>query len=780
MEQRVLKPNNQVFPFDLDRLKNYIDRISSDFPYLNKDVLLKSILAKLKKETITSEEIIEAVYTSADELIGRGKDEEGRADDTHPDFKYVAARAYLTKLYKEAAYNRGYKATKEKPYGSFYGLVKQLTDMGVYKEELLNSYSKEEIEELGKVIDPSKDLLFDYIGLLTLDERYLAKDFDRNTYELPQERFMIIAMTLMIDEAKEKRLEFVKKAYWALSNLYMTVATPTLANSGKKTGGQLSSCFVDTVDDSLLEIYNSNTDVARLSKMGGGIGVYVGKIRAKGSNIRGHKGKSQGVVPWIRQLNNTAVSVDQLGTRKGAIAVYLDVWHKDIFRFLDLRLNNGDERERAHDIFTGVCIPDLFMEKLNEVDENGRSVGEWYLFDPHEVREVMGFSLEDFYDEEPGKGSFREKYYQCVNNPKLSKEKVKAVDIMKGILKSQLETGTPFMFYRDTANRMNPNKHEGMVYCSNLCTEIIQNQSVTKVVQEEIKEINGEKVIVTYKKPGDFVVCTLSSINLARAVTDNVLEELIPIQVRMLDNVLDINNIEVLQANLTNQKYRAIGLGTFGLHHLMALKGIEWGSKEAVKFNDELYEKINYLTIKASADLAKEKGAYPAFEGSDWQTGDYFKLRGYLDRPSRHDWKALYEQIKKTGIRNGYLIAIAPTGSTSIIAGSTAGVDPIYEVVSYEEKATYKVANPVPDYNLGTAKYYKSGFVLDQHGTIAMAAARQRHIDQSQSVNLYVTPDIKAKKLLDLHKDAWKSGLKTTYYVRSRALTIEECEWCAS
>lgn len=393
----------------------------------------------------------------------------------------------------------------------------------------------------------------------------------------------------------------------------MTVATPTLSNAGKNWG-QLSSCFIETVDDSLDSIYDSNTDIAALSKNGGGIGVYLGKIRSRGSMIKGFKGASSGVLPWMKQLNNTAVSVDQLGQRQGAISVYLDVWHKDIFSFLDAKLNNGDERLRTHDLFTGVCLPDLFMEKVE-------ARGNWYLFDPHEVRQKMGFSLEDYYDEEVGAGTFRMKYLECVNNEDLSKKEIPAIDIMKSIMRSQLETGTPFMFYRDEVNRMNANAHAGMIYCTNLCTEIVQNQSVTTRVEEYTKD--GK--IVIEKTPGDFVVCNLSSINLAKAVNEEVIERLIPIQVRMLDNVIDINKIPVIQGQLTNKKYRAIGLGTFGWHHLLATNKIVWESPESLEFADRLYEKIAYLTIESSMNLAEEKGAYPAFNGSDWHTGAYFE-----------------------------------------------------------------------------------------------------------------------------------------------------------
>lgn len=749
----VIKSENRRMRFDEERLGRYMARLLDDFPHLRQEQWMAGVQAKVSKEEIQAEDITRALYTSAVELISKEE----------PDWTYVAARAYLTKLYKEAARNRGYKSYVEQPYGSFYRLVKQLTDQDIYKRELLDTYSKENLEELGDVIDFELDKKFTYIGLLTLTERYLTTDFSGRMFELPQERFMIIAMQLMINEPEEKRLALVKEAYWALSNQYMTVATPTLSNAGKARGGQLSSCFIDTVDDSLQGIYDSNTDIARLSKMGGGIGTYLGKIRARGSSIRGYENKSSGVIPWIRQLNNTAVSVDQLGTRKGSVAVYLDVWHKDILAFLDLKLNNGDERLRAHDVFPGVCIPDIFMEAVENREE-------FHLFDPHEVRQVMGYSLEDFYDEEPGQGSFRTKYGECVNHPSLSRITVPAIDIMKRMMISQLETGTPFMFYRDTVNRANPNKHQGMIYSSNLCTEILQNMSATTVKEEMLED--GE--IVIRKTPGDFVVCNLSSINLGRAVPDGVLERLIPIQIRMLDNVIDINKIEVLQAQRTNKRYRAVGLGTFGLHHLLARKGIKWESEEAVAYNGSLYERINYLAIQASMELAKEKEAYPLFAGSEWESGVFFTQREY----DTEEWKQLAADVAENGMRNGYLFAIAPTGSTSIIAGSTASIDPVYELISYEEKTTYKIANPAPDLSPQTIWHYKTAFHIDPHWSIRQAAVRQRHIDQGQSFNFYVRPDIHARDFLQLHISAWKNGLKTTYYVRSRAVEMDECESC--
>ncbi|HAA6164640.1 TPA_asm: ribonucleoside-diphosphate reductase subunit alpha [Listeria monocytogenes] len=747
---------NRKLPFDKSRLDGYLEKIHEEFPKLDLEDYKRKVFNFVeKKEDYAADELVDYLIREA----------EARTDIHIPEWEHFAARLYLNKLYKKASKNRFYN--DDDKYGSYVGLQESLGERGIYSGNILKNYSKEDLIAAGKLIDPEKDKLFTYNGLYLLATRYLATDSERNVYELPQERWLTIALYLTQNEPKEKRMKLVEEAYWALSNLYMTVATPTLANAGK-VGGQLSSCFIDTVDDSLQGIYDSNTDVARVSKHGGGVGAYLGYVRSTGAAIRGVKGASGGVIPWIKQLNNTAVSVDQLGQRKGAIAVYLDVFHKDIESFLDLRLNNGDQRLRAHDVFTAVCIPDIFMEAVERR-------GEWYLFDPHEVKAKKGWYLQDFYDESKGEGTFREKYEELVADETISKKIVKAIDIMKRIMMSQLETGNPFMFYRDEVNRMNPNKHEGMVYSSNLCTEIMQNMSPTKMIQEII---SGDQIVIT-KQAGDFVVCNLSSVNLGRAVVaeEGTLERLIEVEVRMLDNVIDLNELPVPQATITNQKYRSIGLGTFGWHHLLALKNIAWDSEEAEKYADELYEQINYLAIRASNKLAQEKGAYKVFKGSDWNTGEYFARRNY----NSPEWQELAKEVAEKGLRNAYLVAVAPNMSTAQIAGSTASIDPIYSAFYYEEKKDYRRPVIAPDLNLSTYPYYEKGaYKVDQFASVRQNGRRQRHVDQSLSFNFYVPSGIKASKLLELHMTAWNEGLKTTYYVRSNDIDVEECEWCSS
>ena len=454
-EVMVTKDNGKrKLPFDKERYANWVRKYTT----LSDLSVEKVVSMATMQQEISSEQLIQNVIDVLNE----------ETDVDTPHYTFEATKVFMRGFYKRASRIRSYDS--EKKYGDFYGLLKKYGSEGYYHPNLLKKYSKEDIKRIGKMIVPERDELFTYVGLFTLYDRYLAKTHDKTVFELPQERWMIIAMWLMQDEEpNERRLALVEEAYWAMSNLYMTVATPTLSSAGK-THGQLSSCFITSLSDDLRNIYDGITDMALLSKSGGGIGVSISKIRPQGSSIKGFKGAAGGIVPFIKNINETANAVDQLGTRSGAIAIYLDVWHLDTPAFLDLKLNNGDLRRRAHDLFYGVVIPDLFMEQVEKR-------GEWYLFDPHEIRQEMGWkdehgnalSLEDFYDEEKGKGSFRDKYYECVNNPRLTKKRVNAIDIMKGILRAQLETGAMFMFYKDTVNRANPNKHAGMIYSSNLC-----------------------------------------------------------------------------------------------------------------------------------------------------------------------------------------------------------------------------------------------------------------------------------------------------------------------
>ncbi|MDD7795966.1 ribonucleoside-diphosphate reductase subunit alpha [Clostridium sp. 'White wine YQ'] len=683
-----------------------------------------------------------------------------------PKWEKGAARLFTYMLYDEIKENRSLGETED-PYKNLYEFIELLTNEGLYGKYILENYTKEEIEILEKELKPERDLIFTYGGISLLAKRYLIQDFNRKTLELPQQMFMGIAMHLAIPEKKENRLYWAKRIYDVLSSLKATMATPTMSNA-RKPFYQLSSCFIDTVDDSLKGIYKSLDNFAKVSKFGGGMGIYIGKIRSLGSPIRGFKGASGGVIPWVKLFNDTAIAVDQLGVRNGSVAVWLDAWHKDIPEFLQIKTNNGDDRKKAHDVFPGLCYPNLFWKLAEEdIDAN------WYMMCPHEIRSAKGYSLEDFYGEE-----WEKRYYECVEDERIEKRVMSVKDIIRLIIKSAAETGTPFAFFRDTVNEMNPNKHKGIIYSSNLCTEIMQNMSAMEILQEEIVDENGDKIIVEKTKSGDFVVCNLSSLVLGNidVLNEKELEYVVETQIRAMDNVIDLNYYSVPFAEVTNKRYRAIGLGTSGYHHMLANNKIGWTSDDHGDFADKVYENINYYAIKASVKISKEKGSYPYFEGSDWDNGDYFKLREYTSQR----WNELKEEVKHNGMRNGYLISVAPNGSTATIAGTSEGVDPVMSRFWLEEKKGSITPKTAPNLSMDNYWYYISAYNIDQAWSVKMNGVRQRHIDQGQSFNLYITTNYTMRQIMNLYIEACKSGVKSIYYVRSKSLTVEDCESCSA
>ena len=649
---------------------------------------------------------------------------------------------------------------------TFYRKVKYMTEEGLYGDYILQNYSEEEINEAATFIDPERNKLLNYSGLDLLLKRYVIKNYSGKVIERVQEMFLGIALHLAMPE-KEDRLMWVRRIYNLLSKLEVTMATPTLSNS-RKPSHQLSSCFIDTVPDSLDGIYRSLDNFSQVSKFGGGMGMYFGKVRATGGNIRGFKGVAGGVIRWMRLVNDTAVAVDQLGMRQGAVAVYLDVWHKDLPEFLQLRTNNGDDRMKAHDIFPAICYPDLFW-KMAEEDMNQN----WSLFCPNEIMRIKGYCLEDCYGEE-----WERKYLDCVNDQRLSRRVISIKDIVRLVLRSAVETGTPFTFNRDTVNRANPNAHKGMIYCSNLCTEIAQNMAPIETVSKEVETKDGDTVVVTTTRPGEFVVCNLASLSLGRLPLEDEekMKEKVATVVRALDNVINLNFYPVPYAQLTNQRYRSIGLGISGYHHALAKRRIKWESEEHLEFMDKVFETINRAAILASSNLAKEKGSYQFFEGSDWQTGAYFDKRGY----DSAEWQDVRKTVALQGMRNAYLLAVAPTSSTSIIAGTTAGLDPIMKRFFLEEKKGSMLPRVAPELSDETYWMYKSAYLINQKWSVRASGIRQRHIDQAQSMNLYITNDFTMRQILDLYLLAWKEGVKTIYYVRSKSLEVEECESCSS
>ena len=678
-----------------------------------------------------------------------------------PHWEFIAARLLSYQLHHRLT------ALEEKLHlHSFYEKIQWLTEEGLYGKYILENYSRTEIDEAATFLRPERDALLNHSGLNLLIKRYLIRNHSHETMESVQEMFLGIALHLALPET-HNRLGWVMRFYDLLSQLEVTMATPTLSNA-RKPYHQLSSCFIDTVPDSLDGIYRSLDNFAQVSKYGGGMGMYFGKIRATGGNIRGFKGVAGGIIRWIKLVNDTAVAVDQLGMRQGAVAVYLDVWHKDLPEFLQLRTNNGDDRMKAHDIFPALCYPDLFWKMVKEdLNQN------WYLLCPNEVLTVKGYALEDYYGEE-----WEKRYLDCVNDSRISKRSICLKEVIRLILRSAVETGTPFTFNRDLVNRANPNGHKGIIYCSNLCTEIAQNMSAIETVDTEIQNEDGDTIIVKTTRPGDFVVCNLASLSLGHLPLEDeaLMEEKVATVVRALDNVIDLNFYPLPYARITNHRYRSIGLGVSGYHHALATRGIRRESEKHLEFMDHVFEQINYAAIKASMNLAKEKGRYTYFEGSDWQTGAYFEKRGYHSEK----WQTLAEAVRCNGLRNAYLLAVAPTSSTSIVAGTTAGIDPVMKRFFLEEKKGAMMPRVAPGLSDKTYWMYKGAYLIDQHWSVRATGVRQRHIDQAQSMNLYITNEITMRGLLNLYLEAWECGVKTIYYVRSKSLEVEECESCAS
>lgn len=733
-------------------IASYMEAIQKDFPediyYLG---ILEDKFLTFQKPELSIEENLQLLIKAAVELTTQEA----------PKWEMIAARLLLFTFERELR-----KAEESCQITTLYEKIVYLTGRGLYGQYILENYTKEEIDEFETFLAPERNDLFTYSGLELLLNRYVIHTGQGVALESPQEMFLGIAMHLAMKEQKDRAL-WVKRFYDMLSKLQVTMATPTLSNA-RKPYHQLSSCFIDIVPDSLNGIYRSIDNFAKVSKFGGGMGMYFGKVRASGSAIRGFEGAAGGVIRWIRLANDTAVAVDQLGVRQGAVAVYLDVWHRDLPEFLNLRTNNGDDRMKAHDVFPAVCYPDYFWEQARDNIE-----GDWYLMCPHEILTVKGYALEDCYGE-----AWKEKYLDCVQDDQIKKRVVPIKDIIRLIIKSAVETGTPFTFNRDHVNRMNPNGHKGMIYCSNLCTEIAQNMSGIEEVEERVETVNGETVVVTVTKPGEFVVCNLASLSLGHLNVEDGEEiaDITKCAVRALDNVIDLNFFPVPYAKINNEKYRPIGLGVSGYHHMLAKQGISWESEQHLQFVGDVFSKIHYVAIEASSEIAKEKGSYTYFEGSDWQTGKYFDKRHL----KTEKWNQLREKVKQQGLRNAYLLAIAPTSSTSIIAGTSAGLDPIMNRYFLEEKKNGLMPRVAPELSMETFWYYKNAHYIDQKWSVRACGVRQRHIDQAQSMNLYITNEYTFRKVLDLYILAWEEGVKTIYYIRSKSLEVEECEVCSS
>jgi ribonucleoside-diphosphate reductase alpha chain len=726
---------------------------------------------------MTSSQIQDALIKTAVEKI----------DIDVPNWTFVAARLFLFDLYHKVG--RATSGIKGEAYCHLKEYIKAAQDEGRMIPNLEHGY---DLEDLNSAIDQTRDYQFNYLGIKTLYDRYLIKDKKAQPIELPQHMFMGIAMFLAQKESNKQ--ERAKEFYDVISKFEVMLATPTLSNA-RTNRHQLSSCYIGSSPDNIEGIFDGYKEMALLSKYGGGIGWDWNQIRSLGGVIDDHKNAAGGTVPFLKITNDLAIAVDQLGTRKGAIAVYLEPWHMDVIDFIDLKKNSGEERRRAHDLFPAMWISDLFMKRVLEDSY-------WTLFDPYEVKELSSLFGE----------AFEKRYIEYENDESITKDRMKAKDLWKKILTSYFESGSPFLCFKDNANRANPNSHTGHIRSSNLCTEIFQNTNpnhykirfeyedgsietyeesdeiqldsgITKKANKvtALDSINGKQIFIVEKEKidGDTAVCNLASVNLSKINTKEEIQRVVPTAIRMLDNVIDLNFYPLRKVKATNLKTRAIGLGVMGESQMLAENQLVWGSNEHLKKIDAIMEAVSYNAIKASSDIAKEKGSYPQYEGSKWSQGIMphdnapQAVNAIVDKDlfdSGYNWEELRQKVKKDGMRNGYLMAIAPTSSISILVGTTQAIEPVYKRKWFEENLSGLIPVVVPNLSPNTWQFYTPAYDVDQLDIIKAAAVRQKWIDQGQSTNIFMSLDKASGKYLhEIYTLAWKLGLKSTYYLRSQS-----------
>jgi len=681
-----------------------------------------------------------------------------------PEFRIIAARLMLMDYYKEALKSRN---CDTELYKDYYRFIKYITGRKLYSDKILELYTKKELEEAGEYINPDYDYDFDYAGARLLTNRYLIKD-GKEALELPQEMFMTISLYLAGNE-KGNRIDAAKRIYDVIAGRKISLATPILINL-RRDNGNLSSCFVAAIDDSLDSIfYNINT-VAQISKNGGGVGLNLSRIRSTGSEIQGVPNASGGIIPWIKIINDTAVAVNQLGKRAGAVTVAIDIWHLDLLDFLELQTETGDQRKKAYDVFPQIVVPDLFMERVRER-------GEWTLFDPHEVEKVSGSKIAEMWGED-----FEELYLALeANKCIISRKAIPAIDVFKQIMKSQIETGMPYLFFKDTVNRTNPNIHDGYIGSGNLCQESFSNfrPSAVQKPQVEGNSVTGSST------DGLIHTCNLLSLNLANIENDDELENAVKMGVRILDNAIELTDSPAPESILHNKRYRTIGLGAMGLADFLAKNKIRYDKSEEVV--DELFEKIALFSVEESARLAEERGTYEAYEGSSWSKGIFFgKDIKWFQENSRISsrWENLMVQIYKSGIRNGQLLAVAPNTSSALLQGCTASVLPVYSKFHVDKNANGSV--PIcPPFIKESFWYYKENKHIEQTGIISVISRIQKWVDQGISMELLynLNSDITAQDIYETIFSAWEKGCKTIYYTRTiqkNSNIMNEQETCVS
>ena len=767
----VTKKDGTKVPLDINRLASVVNHACEGLEDVSADSILTESIKNLY-DGVSISDMKSALVMSARTKV-----------EIEPNYSFVTARILLDELRSEALTFLGVAEESSHPEmkENYPKAFKAYIDKGIELEMLDPNLKTFDLDKLGAAIDHDRDYQFTYLGLQTLYDRYFIH-YQDTRFELPQIFFMRVAMGLSAEE--ENREDRAIEFYQLLSSFDYMSSTPTLFNSGTLRP-QLSSCYLTTIPDDLDGIFGAMKDNALLSKWAGGLGNDWSPVRALGSYIKGTNGKSQGVVPFLKVANDTAVAVNQGGKRKGAMCAYLETWHLDVEEFLDLRKNTGDDRRRTHDMNTANWVPDLFMKRV-ELGAN------WTLFSPGEapdLHDLTGLAFEKRYEE----------YEALAAEGKMDQHKtIPAKDLWRKMLTMLFETGHPWITFKDACNLRSPQQHIGVIHSSNLCTEITLNTSADEIA-----------------------VCNLGSVNLPQHMKDGVLDQekvkrTVTTALRMLDNVIDINYYSVDTAKNSNLKHRPVGMGIMGFQDALYMQDTPYCSDAAIEFADRSMEVISYHAIAASSDLAKERGTYPSYDGSLWSQGIFpkdsieilEKNRGSeflkVDRSETLDWDQLRAKVKKDGMRNSNVMAIAPTATISNITGVTQSIEPTYQnlYVKSNLSGEFTIVNPYlvkklkalnlwDDVMINDLKYFEgslteisripddiktlfsTAFEVEPQYIVEAASRRQKWIDQAQSLNLYIG-NANGKKLDLTYRMAWYSGLKTTYYLRSIAATTTE------
>lgn len=754
---KVTKADGTKERFDVNKLRAVFDRASKGF---EEECRFEDLMDSFKKnlvDDIKTSDIEALLVKTCIDLV----------TVENIAWQNIAARILLGGLYKKAIKNRGINQKDIYSPEAYKAHFDDYIEKGLYYKDFYQYYSEADIVEVGRHLSKETDESYEYTTIVSFIKRYLLNP-NKVVRELPQEMYMSVALFLAIPEKKENRVALAIKIYEHCSKQRISLPTPTLLNA-RTNYHQLSSCFKINVDDDLRGIYHAVENMAQISKFGGGVGVYLGNVRARGGAIRGVKGMSGGVNPWIKVINDTAVAVNQLGSRLGAISVTLDMWHLDIYDFLDLQTETGDIRSKAFDIFPAVSIPDLFMKRLQEGKD-------WTLFDPNEVKNLYGKALQDHFGEE-----FEAFYEILEKDERLEMRKiVNSKELFKKFLKTTVETGMPYVFFRDTVNRLNPNKHAGNIYSTQLCTEICQNTSASKFIKESIE--NGE--IVLRYEPGDLVVCNLASINVATVHEPKVIADVFPVLMRVLDNVITLNYYPIQEAKRTSERYRSVGVGYLGLAEYLATRKIAYDTEEARQETDRLFERYAYHTYRASIDLAKERGTYELYPGSEYSKGVLLgrTLAWYeKNTPFASDWRTLFTDMKTHGVRFAYHTAPAPNTSTAGVVGTTAALLPIYKRYFVETNLSAPTIRVAPKLSKDNFWFYKEYTHMDMADVISLIAVVYKWVDQSISFEWMIDPaKVSPAQLYGYYIQAWEKEIKTVYYVRSLSGEVKDgCVSCS-